>query len=50
MIGIPIDGPVNVFYNDDVVIKSTPRPESTLKKKSLSICYHMTSEALASVS
>jgi hypothetical protein len=36
--GIPIDGPANVFRdNDDAVVINSSRPESTLKKKHAAI-------------
>ena len=33
MFGIPLDGPCNVFCDNEAVTKSTMRAESTLKKK-----------------
>ena len=46
MFGIPIDGPTNVFCDNEAVTKnSIPHPESTLKKKHNSIAYHRTREA-----
>jgi hypothetical protein len=48
MMGIPIDGPANVFCDNDSVVKSSSTPESTLKKKHLSICYHKCRESQAS--
>ena len=38
MMGIPISGPSYVLGNNQSVTFNTSRPESTLKKKSNSIC------------
>ncbi len=47
MMGIPLDGPTYVFGDNMSVIHNTQRPESTLKKKSNSICYHFIRESVA---
>ena len=47
MFGIPIEGPTNVFCDNEAVFKNTTIPESTLKKKHNSICYHRCREAVA---
>jgi hypothetical protein len=47
MFGIPIDGPANVFCDNEAVYKNTSRPESVLKKKHHSIAYHRSREAVA---
>ena len=47
MMGIPLDGPTYVFGDNMSVIHNTQRPESTLKKKSNSICYHFVRESVA---
>ena len=47
MFGIPIEGPTNVFCNNEAVFKNTSIPDSTLKKKHTSICYHRAREAVA---
>ena len=47
MMGVPIDGATNVFGDNMSVIHNTSKPESTLKKKSHSICYHFIREAAA---
>jgi hypothetical protein len=47
MFGVPIDGPTNVFCNNDAVCKNTMLPDSTLKKKHHSIAYHRCREAVA---
>ena len=46
MFGIPIDGPTNVFCDNEAVFENTSIPDSTLKKKHTSICYHLTREAV----
>ena len=47
MMGIEVDEP-NYIYGDNMsVIHNTQRPESTLKKKSVSICYHFMRESVA---
>lgn len=48
MMGVPIDGPANVFVDNESVVKSATRPEGQLKKKHLSICYHAVRECIAS--
>jgi hypothetical protein len=45
--GVEIDGPTNVFCDNEAVTKNVHMPESTLNKKSLSICYHAVREAIA---
>ena len=47
MFGIPLEGPTNVFCDNEAVFKNTTIPESTLKKKHNSICYHRCREAVA---
>ena len=47
MIGVPLDGEMNVFCDDESVSKNSTLPESTLKKKHNSIAYHHTCEAQA---
>ena len=47
MMGVPINGPTNVYGDNMSAIHNTQRPESTLKKKSHSICYHFIREAAA---
>ena len=47
MMGVPITGPTNVYGDNMSVIHNTQRPESTLKKKNHSICYHFIREAAA---
>jgi len=40
MMGVGISGPSYIYGNNMSVIHNTQRPESMLKKKSGSICYH----------
>jgi hypothetical protein len=47
MFGVPIEGPTNVFCDNEAVCKNTTRPESTLTKKHHSIAYHRSREAVA---
>jgi hypothetical protein len=47
MMGIEVEEP-NFIYGDNMsVIHNTQRPESTLKKKSVAICYHFMRESIA---
>ena len=46
MFGIPIGGPTNVFCDNEAVFKNTSIPDSTLKKKHTSICYHRAREVV----
>jgi hypothetical protein len=47
MMGIPLDGETSVFCDNESVFKNASVPESTIKKKHLSIAYHRTREASA---
>jgi hypothetical protein len=47
MMGIPIDGPTYVYWDSMSVLHNTSNPESTLKKKSNSIAYHLVRESIA---
>jgi hypothetical protein len=47
MMGIPIWGPANVFCDNESLVKSSMRPESTLKKRNILICYHKVRELQA---
>ena len=40
-------GPTNIFCDNEAVYKSTAIPETTLKKKHLSIAYYQCREAVA---
>ena len=48
MMGVPLTGPTYIYGDNMSVFYNTSRPESTLKKKSNSICYHAVREAVAS--
>ncbi len=47
MFGVPIDGPANVFCDNNGVVKNTTIPESMLSKKYNAINYHVVREAVA---
>ena len=47
MMGVPVDGPSYVYRDNMSVINNTQKPESVLKKKSNSICYHVIRESMA---
>ena len=48
MMGIPIDGPANVFCDNNSVVTNSTIPTSTLKKKKHNaIAYHRVCEAVA---
>ena len=46
MFGIPIDGPTNVYCDNEAVTKNTIYPEFTLNKKHIFIAYHCVHEAV----
>ena len=48
MFGVPLEGPTNVFCDNEAVFKNMSQPDSTLKKKHTLICYHRCREAVAS--
>jgi hypothetical protein len=47
MMGVAILGPSYIYGDNMLVIHNTQRPESVLKKKSNSICYHAMRKAVA---
>ena len=47
MMGLNIDGPANVFVDNESVVNSSMRPESVLKKKHVSIAYNLARESFA---
>ena len=47
MFGVPINGPANVYCDNQGVVKNTSLPESTLSKKHNAINYHTVREACA---
>jgi hypothetical protein len=40
MFGVPIEGAMNVYCDNDSVVNNSTKPESTLKKKHNAIAYH----------
>ncbi len=49
MMGIPIDGATNIYGDSMSVINYTSKPESVLKKKNNTVCYHTVRESVAMV-
>ena len=47
MLGVPLEGPTNIFCDNESVFKNASIPDSTLKKNHTSICYHRSREAVA---
>eukprot|EP00978_Attheya_sp_CCMP212_P034677 scaffold146550_cov30-Attheya_sp.AAC.1 len=47
IMGVPISGPMYIYGDNISVIHNTQRPESVLKKKLNSICYHAIRESVA---
>jgi hypothetical protein len=47
MMGIPLSGPTNIYDDSKSQVTTSSRPESTLKKKCNSICYHAIRESVA---
>ena len=47
MFGVSIDGPCNVFCDNEAVTKSAMNPDTTLKKRHISISFHQAREAVA---
>jgi hypothetical protein len=47
MMGIPCEGPVYISGDNQSVLANTTIPNSTLKKKNQSICYHFVREGVA---
>eukprot|EP00804_Cyclotella_cryptica_P029741 CCRYP_015201-RA/>CCRYP_015201-RA protein AED:0.23 eAED:0.23 QI:0/0/0/1/1/1/6/0/958 len=47
MMGVPVKGASYVYGDNMSVVTNTSKPESTLKKKLNSICYHAVHEAVA---
>jgi hypothetical protein len=45
MMGVTLSGPTHVYGDNMSVVHNTQRPESVLKKKSNSICYHAVHES-----
>jgi hypothetical protein len=47
MMDVTLSGPPFVYWDNMSVVHNTQRPESVLKKKSNSICYHAVRESAA---
>ena len=47
MMGIPVEEPTYLYGDNMSVLNNTSKPESTLKKKSNSIAYHLVRESVA---
>ena len=47
MMGVPLDSPTYVYVDNMSVVHDTQCPESTLNKKSNSICYHFARKCAA---
>jgi hypothetical protein len=47
MMGIPVKGATYMYGDDMSVVTNSSKPESTLKKKLNSICYHAVCEVVA---
>ena len=47
MMGVPVEGPENIFCDNEAVVQNTTVPESRLGKKHISICYNVVREAVA---
>ena len=45
--GIPVEGPMFIYGDNQSVLANTTIPDSTLKKKSQSIAYHFVCEGVA---
>jgi hypothetical protein len=47
MMGVPLSGPTYLYGDNKSQVTNSSRPESTLKKKCNSICYHAIRELVA---
>ena len=47
LLGIPIEGPTNIFCDNDSVVKTASKVETKCNKKHQSICFHVVREAAA---
>jgi hypothetical protein len=47
MMGIPLSGPTYIYGDNKSQVTNSSRPDSTLKKKCNSICYHAIRELVA---
>ena len=48
MFGVPIDGPTDMFCNNEAVYTNSSTPELVLRKKHHSVTYHKCHEAVTS--
>ena len=48
MFGVPIDGPANMYCDNEAVYKNVAIPSSILNKKMHSVSYHYCRESVAS--
>ena len=48
MFGVPLEGPTNMYCDNEAVYKNVADPSSVLNKKMHSISYHFSREAVAS--
>ena len=48
ILGVLIDGPTDIFCDNEAVFKSSSTPESVLRKNYHSVAYHKCREAVAS--
>ena len=46
MMSIPLPGPSYIYGDKMSAVHNTSRPESVLRKKSNSVCYHAVSESV----
>ena len=47
MFGVPINGPTNLYCDNEEAVTNSSRPESQIKKKHNAIAYHHVREAVA---
>ena len=47
MMGVPVNGPLYIYGDNMSVINNMQKPESVIRKKSNSICYHAIHESVA---
>ena len=47
MMGVPLDGPSNVYVDNECVANSSERQETSLKKKYIFIAFHYVRECFA---
>ena len=48
MVGVPVEGPTDMFCDNEAVYKNSSTPESVLRKKKHSVAYQKCREAVAS--